>query len=172
MTAGMLPKLALSVRQPWAWAIIAAGKDIENRTWNKGNPGLKFRGPVCIHAAKGMTRGEYLNAMISMERECDVDCPRPDELLRGAIIGTVEIVDIVRESDSPWFQGRNGLVLANAIAIEPIPAVGALGFFEWRQDGALETPRPWMVNYPNDKPAKADAGVAQKPPPSPLPLFD
>lgn len=28
-----LPELALSVRQPWAWAIIHAGKDIENRSW-------------------------------------------------------------------------------------------------------------------------------------------
>lgn len=26
-----LPDLALSVRQPWAWAIIHAGKDVENR---------------------------------------------------------------------------------------------------------------------------------------------
>ena len=24
---------ALSIRQPWAWAILHAGKDIENRDW-------------------------------------------------------------------------------------------------------------------------------------------
>lgn len=24
---------ALSVRQPWAWAIVHAGKDVENRNW-------------------------------------------------------------------------------------------------------------------------------------------
>lgn len=28
-----LPPLALSIRQPWAWAILCAGKDIENRSW-------------------------------------------------------------------------------------------------------------------------------------------
>lgn len=28
-----LPEFALSIRQPWAWAIVYAGKDIENRTW-------------------------------------------------------------------------------------------------------------------------------------------
>ncbi len=24
--------LAISIRQPWAWAVIRAGKDVENRT--------------------------------------------------------------------------------------------------------------------------------------------
>lgn len=24
---------AISVRQPWAWAVFAAGKDVENRSW-------------------------------------------------------------------------------------------------------------------------------------------
>ncbi|WP_409188395.1 hypothetical protein [Bradyrhizobium sp. RDM4] len=27
-----LPEFALSVRQPWAWAIIHGGKDVENRS--------------------------------------------------------------------------------------------------------------------------------------------
>ena len=49
-----LPALALSVRQPWAWAIIHAGKDIENRSW-----ATKFRGRVLIHASKGMTQEEF-----------------------------------------------------------------------------------------------------------------
>ncbi len=26
------PMLALSIRQPWAWAVIHAGKDVENRS--------------------------------------------------------------------------------------------------------------------------------------------
>ena len=49
-----LPDIALSIRQPWAWAILHAGKDIENRSWS-----TSFRGPVCIHAAKGMTAAEF-----------------------------------------------------------------------------------------------------------------
>lgn len=36
---------ALSVRQPWAWAIIFAGKDIENRSWQAVNHGLNQRRP-------------------------------------------------------------------------------------------------------------------------------
>jgi hypothetical protein len=40
---------ALSVRQPWAWAIIHAGKDIENWTWR-----THYRGEVAIHASSKM----------------------------------------------------------------------------------------------------------------------
>jgi len=57
-----LPMIALSVRQPWAWAIIHAGKDIENRSWQAVNHGLRQRGRIAIHAAKGMTRDEYEDA--------------------------------------------------------------------------------------------------------------
>ena len=38
----------LTVRQPYAWAIIHGGKDIENRTRNIAG---SYRGPVAIHAA-------------------------------------------------------------------------------------------------------------------------
>ncbi len=45
---------AITLRQPWAWAIINAGRDIENRNWK-----THFRGRVAIHAAAGMTHSEY-----------------------------------------------------------------------------------------------------------------
>jgi len=32
---------ALMVRQPWAWAIIYSGKDVENRRWR-----TSYRGPL------------------------------------------------------------------------------------------------------------------------------
>src|SRR5690606_17578579 len=41
------PDRALSVRQPWAEAIIGHGKTIENRRWDTG-----WRGSLLIHAAK------------------------------------------------------------------------------------------------------------------------
>lgn len=125
-----LPRLALSIRQPWAWAIISAGKDIENRDWS-----TRFRGPVCIHAAKGMTRAEYADARDSIRYAADwsLDVPLMTDLKRGGIIGVAEIVDCVEESASPWFFGRYGFVLQNARPVEFIPVRGALGFFEWRQ---------------------------------------
>ena len=39
---------ALSIRQPWAWAILHAGKRVENRDWQ----GCHYRGPLLIHASK------------------------------------------------------------------------------------------------------------------------
>ena len=36
----------LTVKQPWAWAIIHGQKDVENRTKSLG----PYRGPVAIHA--------------------------------------------------------------------------------------------------------------------------
>ena len=36
----------LTVRQPWAWAILFAGKDIDNRSRS-----TDYRGPLMIHAA-------------------------------------------------------------------------------------------------------------------------
>ncbi|WP_292721956.1 DNA cytosine methyltransferase [Nostoc sp. JL34] len=45
---------ALSVRQPWAWAIIHALKNVENRGWP-----INYRGDILIHAAKTCTKKEY-----------------------------------------------------------------------------------------------------------------
>ena len=129
-----LPPFALSIRQPWAWAIIHAGKDIENREWP-----TRFRGPVCIHASKGMTRDEY-NCFIRTIHTVSLTRPFPTgtmvpampDLERGGIIGVAEIVDCVQSSDSPWFFGRYGFVLRNARAVPFMPVKGALGFFDWR----------------------------------------
>lgn len=129
-----LPKLALSIRQPWAWAIIHAGKDIENRNWF-----TRQRGPIAIHAAQGMTRDEYEDFihtvhMISRTHPfaAGLTVPAFKELQRGGIIGTAEIVDCVRSSQSPWFFGRFGFRLANPRPTTFIPVKGALGFFDWR----------------------------------------
>lgn len=126
---------ALSVRQPWAWAIVHGGKDIENRSWQAVNKGLKARGRVSIHASLGMTRDEYEYAAAFME-DRGIICPLPHELLRGGIIGTVDVVDVVKESKSPWFMGPRGLVLRNPQASTFIPCSGQLGYFRWERKGA------------------------------------
>lgn len=143
-----LPKFALSVRQPWAWAIIYAGKDVENRDWRKPNPGLTFRGRVAIHASSGMTRDEY-DAI--MPRSAP-SIPAPHLLIRGAIIGHVDVVDIVRDPGretvtSPWFSGPVGILMRDPVAIEPIPCRGSLGFFEWRnhRTECVSPPAKWML---------------------------
>lgn len=131
----ILPPKALSIRQPWAWAIVHAGKDIENRDW-----GTKFRGPVCIHAAKGMTVAEFDNfvelsrAMYRNGTWTGDFVPERKALSRGGIVGVATITDCVRSSRSPWFQGTYGFVLADVRAVDFIPCNGALGFFDWRNN--------------------------------------
>jgi len=53
-----------SVQQPWAYCLIYAGKPIENRQRKDGlMPTLcRHRGPIIIHASKGMTRAEERDA--------------------------------------------------------------------------------------------------------------
>lgn len=165
-----LPPLALSVRQPWAWAIVHAEKDIENRTWQAVNHGLAQRGRIAIHAAKGMTRDEYEEAREFIDRQ-GYTCPGPTALFRGGIIGSVEVVDVVTKSDSPWFFGPRGLVLREPKACRFIPAIGALGYFRWTPADGSIVPKPaaWML----PKPPKLEKTILKtQPMPSPLPLFE
>lgn len=132
-----LPEIAISVRQPWAWAIVRGSKDIENRSWV-----TSYRGPVCIHAAKGCTRTEYEDAseLISLIGSGTSTPPGLKDIDRGGIIGVARIVDCVSVSDSPWFFGPYGFVLADVRPLEFIPVRGALGFFKWRKNlSAKET---------------------------------
>lgn len=53
---------------------------------------------------------------------------------RGGIVGVADVVDCVAASNSPWFVGRYGFVLANQRPLPFIPVKGALGFFDWRKN--------------------------------------
>lgn len=104
---------AISIRQPWAWAIFHAGKDIENRSWSTSH-----RGALAIHATS-LERGYALPPGVA--------APPPDELTFRAVIGVVEIVDVVNRSDSVWFRGPRGLVLRRPRLLpRPIPCRGDL----------------------------------------------
>ncbi|MEM9738509.1 MAG: hypothetical protein AAF829_01475 [Pseudomonadota bacterium] len=155
MVSNSIPPLALSVRQPSAWAIIHGGKVIENRTLGSIKSGKMDCRRVAIHAAKGLRQREYAWSALKMQA-LGVTPPRPEVLVRGAIIGHVDVVDIVRESDSPWFGRHWGLVLENPVALEtPIPAVGRLGYFPWQPGGEMAKPASWMLHF--DRPNRDDA---------------
>jgi hypothetical protein len=122
---------AITIRQPWAYAIFH-GKDIENRT-----RATKKRGRVAIHAATGMRWEEYQEARDFCAR-CGLYIPPPTGLVRGYVIGTIEIAECVTESDSPWFTGPYGYVLRNPELFGvPVPTLGMLGFWKWQ-------PPVWM----------------------------
>lgn len=126
-----LPRKALSIMQPWAWLIVNEYKPIENRDWP-----TRYRGPVAIHA------GKKIDAFPARDLEEDVhpvtggffSCRHPAHYQTGGIVGVAEIVDCVESSKSEWFVGRYGFVLRNARPVDFIPAKGALGFFDWREN--------------------------------------
>lgn len=132
----------LSIRQPWAWAIINVGKDIENRTWK-----TNYRGRFLIHAAKGCTQAEYydakdfcLYALDQKFRGKGIVFPAWQNSVRGGIVGVAEIVDCVDRHDSQWFFGPYGFVIRNAQPVEFRPLKGALGFFHLPNGGGEASP--------------------------------
>lgn len=107
----------LSIRQPWASLIVEGFKDIENRTWMP-----KFRGVFQVHAAKL----KDFKAMKTYQHLFP-----PDYVFNyGGVIGEVELVDVVRDHSSEWFDGPYGFILKNPKPIPFEPMKGQLMFFE------------------------------------------
>lgn len=138
---------ALTVQQPWAWAIFH-GKNIENRTqlW-------KYRGPLAIHAGQRWSEGGEESAPVReafRNQHREYNGPRLPRwrFVMGAIIGVVDLVDAheayydngepVQYSAcdlncEPWGEsgpGVNHLVLSNARRL-PVPLLcrGSLGLW-------------------------------------------
>lgn len=129
---------ALTVRQPWAWAIVHGGKDVENRSRNLAG---SYRGPVAIHA--GLTHEKDTQAG-QVHREAH-GTEVPTELVFGAVIGVVDLFSVHHDSDhgrgyacSSWaIAGDWHLMLANPRPLaDPIPAKGRLGL--WTPDEQLQ----------------------------------
>lgn len=120
---------ALSIRQPWAFAITHGRKDVENRTW-----ATSFRGRILLHASATMTRDDVdgFRDFIKDNRDLGGDWLNtrslPD-LQRGGIVGIASIVDCVAHSRSLWFVGPFGFVLTDVVPLTFTPCKGALGFF-------------------------------------------
>jgi len=84
----------LSIKQPWANLIAHGLKDIENRTWR-----TNFRGRILIHAPIKRDNVTFTSRQI-METDKNYNYDNP--CFCSAIIGSVEIVDCIQDSDSIW----------------------------------------------------------------------
>jgi hypothetical protein len=117
---------AISIRQPWAWAIFH-GKPVENRNWWSA-----YRGPLLIHAAK---KDDIDGAWWIFENRETLGLPMitVEHLMnhtKGAFVGIVKMVACVKNYDSPWFFGPYGHVYRNAREFKAvIPFRGELGIF-------------------------------------------
>ena len=108
---------ALTVRQPWASLIVAGIKDVENRSRR-----THYRGRLGIHA--GLAIDE--EGLRRYKRYLDFDLPR------GALIGSVLLVDCVENSKSRWaVPGYFHWVLADAKEFaRPRKMTGRLGLWD------------------------------------------
>lgn len=118
----------LSIKQPWAWAIIHGGKPVENRSYPR-----KYRGPLLIHAGKTFDHNGYA-WMIENKGILGLDIPNlgfPETYFKvGGIIGKVDMVDCVTRYDSEWFFGKYGFVFKNPEPLPFQPCRGQLGIFD------------------------------------------
>ncbi len=126
-------KLALSLRQPWAYFMLNIPapyrKCVENRTWN-----TKHRGPCWVHASAGMTRAEFDDAC-SFARRAGVPAelmPGFDQIERGGIVGRWKITSVYQpgvQRDRWHMQEQFGYVVEDAERVPFLPCNGALGFW-------------------------------------------
>jgi hypothetical protein len=113
---------ALSVRQPWAWAIVHGIKTVENRS----RP-TRHRGPLVIHASRSRRSlaGDYSDLLPGL--------PPVEELAFGALVGVVEVVDCVPVTEvegDPFAVGPWCWLLRQARGIRPVPFKGQVALFD------------------------------------------
>ena len=126
---------AVSIHNPWCWAILHAGKNVENRSW-----ATRHHGPLLVHAALSLKSLDAQRAA-HWRAAFGVELPRREALVFGALLGTVDVIDCVQvgpggaigtHGHSKWAEhGYYGWVLANPKPFaEPIPYRGAQLLFE------------------------------------------
>jgi len=111
---------AITVKQPWAYAIFHGGKDVENRSQNLiGSLPIQ----LAIHVSKSRDESPRFPRGFTYLR----DIPEAnDPALRGKIIGVVTLVAISDAHESVWYQGgRYAYVFENPRLLKtPLEARG------------------------------------------------
>jgi hypothetical protein len=139
VTTETVPQLrALTVRQPWAGAIVHQTKRVENRTWKL---------PAAMHGTRIL-----IHAAAQPDKLAVVYGPNLD--VYGAIIGAATITGCHYDTGrqpccSEWaFTGVYHWTLADVIALPvPVPAKGALGFWT-PSENAQAAVREQIANAP------------------------
>lgn len=111
----------LTVWQPWTDLIVKGVKDVENRSYSRS-----YRGPLLIHAARGIDVYEFDYLARWFGREVE-----PSTVRLGAILGAVDLVDCRKKKTSRWHKrGQFGWYFENPRRLRtPIPYKGQLGIY-------------------------------------------
>lgn len=118
---------AISIRQPWAWAILHAGKRVENRT--RELPGKYVGVDLLLHTGKATDEA----ARAACAAVLGYDPPSFGDLPLGAVVGIVRFDGQTFDVSDPWAEpGLQHWIIDRVHALpEPVLGVrGMLGFFE------------------------------------------
>jgi hypothetical protein len=144
---------AITIKQPWAWAIALGAKTVENRS--RQHPWTSALGErIAIHAGKGWDRDAFDTPALFRvaEHVCSrlygddrgypaaalINVMAPQFHHRGAVLATAQLIDVHLDSTAscdcagnPWAQrGTWHLVLDEIQPLpQPTPARGALGLW-------------------------------------------
>lgn len=142
---------ALTVQQPWAWAISEGGKRVENRRW-----ATDYRGALLIHASASRQRvprdGWEREEASHDWREQYGSAPPPWETLDyGCVVAVSTLAACLTarqcrrgHPDHPWLrthphvEGPWCLVLSDVLPLpRPVPCRGLLGLWDVPPDVVL-----------------------------------
>ena len=143
---------ALTVKQPWASLIAQGLKDVENRTWK-----TNYRGKILIHAAATAVKEGWdaLNEaqLVKVFNQKEKLYGGNEDLPNGAIVGSVEIVDCVKNHPSIWAeQGVWNWVLKNPVMFDE-PVTGVKGKLSlWEYEGEIPENKPKVVEPAKKEP--------------------
>jgi hypothetical protein len=117
----------LTVRAPWSWFIIHAGKDVENRSQR-----THYRGPVLIQTSLRKPPQQEFDKAINFAHRLGVSVHKlaQTEMRGGGVIGLVQLVSCSEHSDSRWFTGPYAWGLRNPVALPFVAMRGQMGLFE------------------------------------------
>lgn len=134
---------AITLTQPWATLVAIGAKKIETRSW-----ATDYRGPLAIHAAKGFPGWAKDLVWTEPFYSSLPETKAPLDLPLGCIVAVCRLVDcrkIRDKADEPpypevcfgdYTPGRYAWILEDVRPVNPpIPARGALGLWEWEQEG-------------------------------------
>ena len=130
--------LAINVRQPFAFYMFHAGKDVENRSWMPSPSKLRPGDKLAIVASKKWH--EYYDngvrdwkGVASELRSVGINTKgiRPIDFVEGGLVGVVTFKGVTKNSDSRWAEaGQYHWLLGEPVALPFMAVKGRLGLYE------------------------------------------
>lgn len=143
---------AITIHQPWASLIAHGYKRFETRSWS-----TKYRGPIAIHASKQLLYDYRLPKLSG--RLWELGFRKEEDFPLGCVIAVADVVECRKVSDwmsnndlpilhgrendyyldeqeyvfGDYTPGRYAWELANVRQIDPVPARGQQGLWNWEE---------------------------------------